>query len=174
MNENVSNVNKVNEDIGNMPSPTALVLPTVAEARDEIVMVTPSQLANPTQANMYCSLQDDGTPKSKANIYNAINSPDMKLSEAIGEVIEMVHIVAHEVVLVDEETGETIKALRSIICDKNGKTYEAVSGGVANSLMRIIQIFGQPETWKEPIKVKARQKATRNGNNKVTTLEVIG
>ena len=167
MNENVSNVNEVNEV-------TALAVPTVAEARDEIVMVSPTMLANPTQANMYCSLQDDGTPKSKANIYNAINSPDMKLSEAIGEVIEMVHIVAHEVVLVDEETGETIKALRSIICDKNGKTYEAVSGGVANSLMRIIQIFGQPETWKEPIKVKARQKATRNCNNKVTTLEVIG
>lgn len=146
----------------------------VKEARDEIVLVTPAQLSNPTSTQMYCSLKDDGSAKSKASIYNAINSPDEKLSEHIGEVIELVHIVAHQVQLPDEETGEIITVLRTILVDKAGKTYEAVSGGVANSISRLLQIFGQPETWKEPIKIKAKQKATRNGNNKVTTLEIIG
>ena len=152
-------------------APTNMV---VAEAKDEVVLVTPSQLANPTSTQMYCSLKDDGSAKSKASIYNAINSPDEKLSEHIGEEIELVHIVAHEVQLPDEETGEMVRCLRTILVDKAGKTYEAVSGGVANSISRMLQIFGQPDTWDAPIKVKAKQKATRNGNNKVTTLEIIG
>lgn len=145
----------------------------IEEAKEEIVLVTPSQLANPTTTQMYCSIKDDGTPKSKARIYNAINSPDKKLSECIGEVLELKNIVAHEVQLIDEETGEVVRVLRTVLIDKNGISYEAVSGGVANSISRLLQIFGQPETWTEPIKVKAKQKNTRNGNNKVTTLEII-
>lgn len=147
--------------------------PAIIEAKDEIVMVTASELQNPTKSQMYCSIVDDGTPKSKAKIYNAVNSPDKKLSECIGEVIELKNIVAHEVQLIDEETGEVIRPLRIVLIDKNGVSYEAVSGGVANSISRLLQIFGQPETWTEPIKVKAKQKNTRNGNNKVTTLEII-
>ena len=145
----------------------------VKEARDEVALVTPAQLSNPTSTQMYCSIPNDGSAKSKASIYNAINSPDEKLSEHIGEVLELIHIVAHEVQLVDEETGELVRVLRTILVDKNGKSYEAVSGGVANSISRLLQIFGQPAEWTEPIKVKAKQKATRNGNNKVTTLEII-
>ena len=157
----------------NVVLPEAEAQEVIREARDEIVLITPEQLSNPTVANMYCSLKDDGTPKSKANIYNAINAPDEKLSEHIGEVIELVHIVAHEISLIDDETGAFTRALRVVLIGKDGRSYEAVSGGVANAISRLLQIYGQPETWTEPVKVKAKQKATRNGNNKVTTLEVI-
>jgi len=170
---NEQKVNYVQGDVSQVmgQNPAAIV---VAEAKDEIALVTPAQLMNPTSTAMYCSLKDDGSAKSKADIYNAINSPDEKLAEHIGEVIELVHILAHEVQLPDEETGEIIRCLRCVLVDKAGKTYEAVSGGVANSISRMLQIFGQPETWTAPIKVKAKQKATRNGNNKVTTLEIVG
>lgn len=142
--------------------------------RDELATgVTPAELMNPTQSQMYCTLKDDGTPKSKGMIYNAINNPDKKIADVIGEVILLKNIVAHTVDLVDEQTGEMIQALRVILIDDKGISYEAVSGGIANSLSRLLQIYGQPATWKEPIKIKARQKSTRNGNNKVTTLEVV-
>ena len=157
-----------NETMNTVPSELI-----VAEAREEITALSATDFANPTAKPMFCSLKDDGTAKSKASIFNAINAPDERLSEKIGEVITMKDVIAHEIELIDENTGELIKALRVVIIDDKGKSYEAVSGGVANAIHRILQIFGQPETWTEPIKVKPKQKATRNGNNKVTTLEIV-
>ena len=160
----------MNEPTKPMETETAL---TVASKDEVFTGVTPAELMNPTASAMYCSLKDDGTAKSKGRIFNAINSPDKKLSDVIGETINLTNIVAHTIELIDEETGELIQALRVVLVDDKGVTYEAVSGGVANAISRLLQIYGQPETWIEPIKVKARQKATRNGNNKVTTLEVV-
>lgn len=134
--------------------------------------VSVSELANPSESAMYCSIHTDGSMTSKAAIFNAVNSPDRKLSEYIGEVINLKDIVAHPIQLIDENTGELLDALRVVLIDANGTSYEAVSNGVANAINRILQIFGQPDTWAEPIKVKPVQKQTRNGNNKVTTLKI--
>lgn len=129
-------------------------------------------LANPGESMMYCSLKDDGSMASKARIFNSVNSPDKKISDCIGETINLKDIVAHPIQLVDEQTGELIKAMRMVLVDDKGVAYEAVSSGLVNAVARILQIFGQPDTWSEPIKVKPVQKGTRNGNNKVTTLKV--
>lgn len=134
--------------------------------------VTVAELMNPQETALYCSIVDDGSMKSKAAIFNTVNSPDKKLSENIGEVIALRHIAAHPITLVDENTGELVEALRVVLVDDKGVSYEAVSNGVANAVSRIIQIFGQPADWSEPVKVKAVQKQTRNGNNKVTTLKI--
>ena len=135
-------------------------------------MVTVAELANPVESAMYCSIKSDGSMKSKADIFNAVNSPDRKLSEFIGETINLKDIVAHPIQLIDENTGELLDALRVVLIAEDGTSYEAVSNGVANAVNRILQIFGQPDTWETPIKVKAVQKQTRNGNNKVTTLKI--
>ena len=153
--------------------PVSEVSTEVVSKEDALTVITPDELMTPTSSRMYCSLKDDGTMESKGRIFNAINAPDEKLAEHIGEVISLQNIVAHTIKLADEETGEIIESLRVVLIDDKGKSYEAVSGGVANAINRILQIFGQPETWDKPIKVKAKQKATRNGNNKVTTLEVV-
>ena len=44
-------------------------------------------------SNLFCSLQDDGTRKSKIAIYNAINNADERLSEHIGETLEIIDVV---------------------------------------------------------------------------------
>ena len=143
----------------------------VVVEKGELMSVSPSDLANPSETQMYCTIKAEDK-KTKVEVFNAINSPDEKLSEHIGEVINLTNVIAHPVELADEVTGEVIQCLRTILIDEKGVSYEAVSGGVANALQRIMQIFGQPETWEKPLKVKAVQKATRNGNNKVTTLKV--
>ena len=134
--------------------------------------VTVSSLADPGQSQMYCSIRDDGTMKSKARIFNSINSPDKRISDCIGETISLANIVAHPIQLVDENSGELIETMRMVLVDDQGTSYEAVSTGIVNAVARILQIFGQPDTWTAPIKVKPVQKGTRNGNNKVTTLKV--
>lgn len=134
--------------------------------------VTVSSLADPSETRMYCSIKDDGTMQSKARIFNSINSPDKRISDCIGETISLANIVAHPIQLVDENSGELIETMRMVLVDDKGTSYEAVSTGIVNAVARILQIFGQPDTWTGPIKVKPVQKGTRNGNNKVTTLKV--
>ena len=134
--------------------------------------VTVSSLSEPGQSQMYCSIRDDGTMQSKARIFNSINSPDKRISDCIGETISLANIVAHPIQLVDENSGELIETMRMVLVDDQGTSYEAVSTGIVNAVARILQIFGQPDTWTAPIKVKPVQKGTRNGNNKVTTLKV--
>lgn len=134
--------------------------------------VTVSSLSDPGQSQMYCSIRDDGTMESKARIFNSINSPDKRISDCIGEVISLANIVAHPIQLVDEDSGELVETMRMVLVDDKGTSYEAVSTGLVNAVARILQIFGQPDTWQAPIKVKPVQKGTRNGNNKVTTLKV--
>lgn len=130
------------------------------------------QLKNPN-GKFYCSIKDDGKRASKVAIYNAINSADESLAVHIGEVLEIVDVVAHPVTLTDEETGEIFESLRTVLIDKNGKSYTAVSEGITNSLSRIFSIVGEP-TWKdEPVKMKIKQIKTRNGNNKVNTIELV-
>ena len=134
--------------------------------------VTVSSLSDPGASQMYCSIRDDGTMQSKARIFNSINSPDKRISDCIGETISLANIVAHPIQLVDENSGELIETMRMVLVDDQGVSYEAVSTGIVNAVARILQIFGQPDTWQDPIKVKPVQKGTRNGNNKVTTLKV--
>ena len=134
--------------------------------------VTVSSLSDPGASQMYCSIRDDGTMQSKARIFNSINSPDKRISDCIGETISLANIVAHPIQLVDENSGELIETMRMVLVDDQGVSYEAVSTGIVNAVARILQIFGQPDTWQGPIKVKPVQKGTRNGNNKVTTLKV--
>lgn len=152
---------------------TAMVTPAeIAEAKTAGMMVRVEDLQNPGESMMYCSLISDGSMASKAAIYNAVNSPDRKIADMIGETIALSNIVAHTIMVTDEKTGEALELMRTVLVDADGVAYEAVSTGIANAIARILQIFGQPSTWSEPIKVKIVQKGTRNGTNKVTTLKI--
>jgi hypothetical protein len=133
------------------------------------------QLKNPN-GQFYCSIKDDGSRKTKVAIFNAVNGADEQIADHIGEVIEVVNVVAHPVRLADEVTGEIVDALRTVLIDKNGKSYTAVSQGITSALSKIFSIIGTPENgaWeKEPVKMKIRQVKTRNGNNKVNTIELV-
>ena len=132
-----------------------------------------AQLKNPDGA-FYCSIADDGKRATKVAIYNAVNNAQESLDEHIGEELSVVDVVAYPVQLVDENTGEIVNALRTILIDKDRNSYSAVSQGVTNSLSRIFSIVGEPSWKDEPLKLKAKKVATRNGSNKVTICELIG
>lgn len=142
-------------------------------ARNDVASVDlVEQLKNPA-GSFFCSIVDDGSRKSKVSIYNAVNGADEKLANHIGEVLEVVDVVAHPVTLTDEETGEIFEALRTVLVTKDGKAYTAVSQGITNALARIFSIVGMPSWKEEPVKMKIKQIATGNGNNKVNTIELV-
>ena len=133
------------------------------------------QLKNPN-GKFYCSIEDDGTRASKVDIYNAINGADKAVADMIGKVIEVVDVVAHPVELINEETGELVTALRTVLIDKKGVPYTAVSQGITSALNRIFSIIGRPDNgeWhNEPVKMMIKQVKTNNGNNKVNTIELV-
>lgn len=144
--------------------------------KNDLATVDMMSLLTNVDNNFYCSMQDDGTRKSKVKIYNAINSSEKSLSDMIGKRIDVVDVVAYPVQLTDEETGEVIDTIRTVLIDKDGVGYNAVSSGITNSLNKIFGIIGTPENgaWhNEPVKMEVRQVKTRNGNNKVNTLWLI-
>ena len=138
-------------------------------------LATVDMLAQHTDPNgqFFCSIKDDGTRKSKVAIFNAVNGADESLGDHIGEVLEVVDVVAHPVTMTDDETGEIISALRTVLITKHGKTYTAVSQGITNALARVFSIVGMPSWKDEPVKMKIKQLKTRNGNNKVNTIELV-
>lgn len=131
-----------------------------------------SDLKNPESA-FFCSIIDDGTRKSKIAIYNAVNTQDTQLADHIGEVLEIVDVVAHPVRLTDTETGEITDALRTVLIDSKGIKYGAVSAGITSSLQKIFAIVGMPSWVDEPVKMRVKQVKTNNGANKVNTIELV-
>lgn len=145
-------------------------------SKDDIATVEMMEQLMSGEIKFYSSMQDDGSRKSKVDIYNAISREDKKIGDCINEVLNIVDVVAHPITLVDEETGEVINTIRTILIDDKGINYVGVSGGITNALSRIFAIIGRPDggAWKdEPVKMKIKQLATRNGNNKVNTIELV-
>ena len=149
----------------------------MSENKNEIMTM---DLAAPQQLDMltnpgnsfYCSIQNDGTRASAAEIYNAVNSKGESLDDHKGEVLEIVNVAAHPVTLVDENTGAVVEALRTVLIDKDGKIYDAVSQGIASSLSKIFGIVGVPPWTDEPLKIKVVEQKTRKGR-RTNTIELV-
>jgi len=129
-------------------------------------MVDMAGFQNPTFA-CYCSVKDDNTRESKVARYNAMSGADAKLSDHLKEPLDIVDIMAHPVTFTDTKTGEAIQSIRTVLIDVNGKRYQAVSGGVAASLQKIMAVFGPPH-WDEPLTMIVDQETTRQGYKVMT------
>ena len=146
---------------------------TMMVVREDVASVDLVETLKNPMGQFFCSIEDDGTRASKAKIFNAVNGSDEAIADHIGEVLEIVDVVAHPVELVDEETGEIVQALRTVLIDVNGKSYTAVSQGITSALSKVFAIVGMPSWKDEPVKMKIKQVKTRNGNNKVNTIELV-
>jgi len=104
------------------------------------------------------------TKAEKIAVFNAINNPTDTISNNINKTIPVKDILIEMVELVSEETGEIDVAPRIIVIDEKGKTYSTVSFGMLGAFKRIINMFGEPSTWEEPLKCVVKQVSTKNGS----------
>lgn len=123
---------------------------------------------------MYCSM-DMNEQENKKKFLNGTENADYRLSDCLNNEIEIVDVYIEENVKTetDEKTGEVKEypKYRTIIWDKNGNTYATGSYGIFNILQKIFFVYGEPNTWNSPLKVKVTKK---NVNDKqMFTLEVI-
>lgn len=117
--------------------------------------------------NVYCSKIAE-TEKEKKELFNALESCDALLNDCVGQEIDIKDIYVEEKQVMDDETGELKTKYRTIIFDENGQTYATGSYGIYNILKKIVQIYGLPETWEKPLKVKVAKRPLGNGKQSLT------
>lgn len=122
-------------------------------------------------SSSYCSLNVN-TQKEKEHLFNIISSPTDRIANIINEIIELKDIYVETVELTNEETGEISFAPRTILIDKNGKSFECVSIGIFSALKKLFQIFGEPCIWEKPIKIKIKQ--IQKGAKSILTFSILG
>ena len=127
-------------------------------------------LVNAKINDTYCSILADDE-KNKKIMINALNGCDILLNDIVGEIIELENVFIQEREIIDEKTGEVRKKYRTILIDKNGKTYATSAYGVYNSLMNVFALYGTPETWKEPKSFEVKK--VKNNKNGFESLKLI-
>ena len=117
--------------------------------------------------NVYCSKVAE-TETEKKELFNALESCDALLNDCVGQEIDIKDIYVEEKQVMDDETGEIKTKYRTILFDENGQTYATGSYGIYNILKKIVQIYGLPESWEKPLKVKVAKRPIGNGKQLLT------
>ena len=122
-----------------------------------------NEIANITNSeNMMVSFQAE-TVEDKKALYNAINSPDFRIADMINKPINIRDALIMTVALSDDDTGEVREMPRSILIDTEGKTYTAVSSGIASSLRNIFSVFGTLH-FDDGLEMTVKQVQTKKGS----------
>lgn len=122
-----------------------------------------NEIANITNSeNMMVSFQAE-TVEDKKALYNAINSPDFRIADMINKPIKIRDALIMTVALSDDDTGEVREMPRSILIDTEGKTYTAVSSGIASSLRNIFSVFGTLH-FDDGLEMTVKQVQTKKGS----------
>jgi hypothetical protein len=108
------------------------------------------------------------TKSDKIRLYNAIDNPTGALVD-VKEPIVITDLVAHVVELENPETKKKNKAVREIVICADGRTFSAVSEGVANAFRKLFGIFGEPP-WEGGITVLPQEVKTNSGRKTITFL----
>ena len=117
--------------------------------------------------NIYCSKVAE-SEKEKKELFNALESCDALLNDCVGQEINIKDMYVEEKQVIDDETGEIKTKYRTILFDENGQTYATGSYVIYNVLKKIVQIYGLPESWEKPLKVKVAKRPIGNGKQSLT------
>lgn len=117
--------------------------------------------------NIYCS-KVAKNEKEKKELFNALESCDALLNDCVGQEISIQDIYVEEKQVQDDETGEMKTKFRTIIFDASGQTYATGSYGIFNVMKKIIGIYGLPDTWEKPLKVKVAKRPIKDNKQSLT------
>ena len=127
-------------------------------------------LTDLSNAESYCSIKGDSREALVA-MYNAINSPDHKLSDFVGKKLNIKDISIERVENMNDETGDMVANARVVLIDENGESYTCVSSGIYSAIKKLVAVFGEP-TWEPALPVEIQHLSTKKGR-KTMTLKAI-
>lgn len=137
-------------------------------------MINSLALYNPEDLSSYYiainpeQLQDN---EKKKAIFHAMNTPDHKLSDAINMEINLENVYIAPTQVTDDQTGEVSILPLIVLIDASGESYVCSASGVLNALKRLFTIFGPPNEWKEPLKIKVKQISVKRGS--MLTIDIV-
>lgn len=127
-------------------------------------------LTKDESVDFYCSF-DFSTDEGKETLFKVMSSPDKSISEYINKVINVKDVFCDMVDLTDKETGEVFTTPRVILLDDKGVSYQSVSGSFYKTMVKFLQIYGNPTNWGRCIPIEIKQKETKNGR-RIFTFEL--
>lgn len=111
------------------------------------------------------------TEKEKVSFYNAVNTPSKRLKEMVNMELEISHVYAEMIDFIDQETGEATPGVRMVFIGPDGTSYQAASKGVYSCTQKLFSIFGTPDTWKKPVKIRPKE-ISKSANRNVLVFEI--
>lgn len=134
---------------------------------DEVNLI--ADLTKPS-VSQYCSLIPQNEDEELL-LFNAMNNPSKRISDCINMDIVVKHVYCEMVTCVNKETGETSTCPRTVLISPNGESYQCVSFGIFNSMKKVFAVYGTPDCWKKPIKVRIEQ--VKRGTNSILTFKLV-
>lgn len=101
------------------------------------------------------------TMAGKRKLFKATNAAHL-LREYMETPIQAVHMAFSPSEVVTED-GELKTVLAGYIIAEDGEVYMSSSQGVIKSMVRLIDQFGDPNEWTEPVPVVCRETNTNRG-----------
>ena len=111
------------------------------------------------------------TDEDKKAAYNLMTIPDGSIMDMIGKEIEVSNLILQPAALLDDDTGELVRMVRTILVTPDGKGYVCSSKGILGDLAKIETFWG-PAPWFPAIKVTIRQ-VPHKGKWRLFKLEVM-
>lgn len=102
------------------------------------------------------------TASEKMALYNALSAKSTNISELMGRTFCIQNVVFQGREFTNEETKELEKNLKVIIITDNG-IYHSYSRGIINSVQSILEMFGLPGQWEQPLEFTVERVALKNG-----------
>lgn len=113
---------------------------------------------------MICSIKPEPGNKEQAKIvYNAMNSPENKLSDFVNKKILVSNYLVEISEIADEETGLIATVPRTVLISPDGTSYMATSKGVFNSIRNAVVALGDAP-WEGGIEFEVKQQKVGRGN----------
>lgn len=131
---------------------------------DEVATVSNQDITPVGGNGSFVSSFDTTTDKGKIKIFSVLQTSE-RLEDHMNEPFNLKDVVMQNVEITDAKTGELTPQVRTILVADDDSCYSAVSTQLVSSLRTMFGIFGQPKTWKKPIKVQVVQKRSRAGRN---------
>lgn len=113
---------------------------------------------------MICSIKPEPGNKEQSKIvYNAMNSPENKLSDFVNKKILVSNYLVEISEIADEETGLIATVPRTVLISPDGTSYMATSKGVFNSIRNAVVALGDAP-WEGGIEFEVKQQKVGRGN----------
>lgn len=111
------------------------------------------------------SMQDAKT------LYNAINNPTATLADVVNQPLRLVnaHLSCEE--RADDDGNQYVRYVTTLVCE-GGKSYACTYKALAKSVVNILNTFGAPDTWSEPLTVIPRIRSYGGGFHDTIVLDV--